>query len=120
MYILILKIRKLKFVGGVDLHSTQEGCRWGGRGREERGVDRHSTQEGCRWGGRERGGGSIDIQLRKVVSGEGVEGRGVNRQSTWKGSAKTLQGLPLTMLILGGLIDSQLGKDSQRLCKDYL
>ena len=77
--------------------------------------------------------------------GEGGDGRGVNWQSTWKGSTKTLQGLPLTMLILGGqltvnlermhkdiaritsdnvdpggLIDSQLGKDLQRHCKDYL
>ena len=33
---------------------------------------------------------------------------------------KTLEGLPLTMLILGGLIDGQLGKDLQRLWKDYL
>ena len=48
------------------------------------------------------GGGSIDIQLRKVVGGEGGEGRGViDRRSTWKGSTKTLQGLPLAMLILG-------------------
>ena len=81
-------------------------------------------------------GGSCDIEL----------GGGVNQQS-WKGSARTLQGLPLTMLILGeggqsmvswetickdfaritsdnvdpgGSIDGQLGKDLQRLCKDYL
>ena len=27
---------------------------------------------------------------------------GVDQQSPWKGSMKTLQGLPLTMLILGG------------------
>ena len=68
---------------------------------------------------------------------------GFDRQSTWKGSAKTLQGLPLTMLIGGGTfnlvrickdiaritsdnvdpggsINSQLGKDLQRNCKDYL
>ena len=69
---------------------------------------------------------------------------GINWWSTWKGSTKTLQGLPLTMLILGvdlqstwkgsaktlqglpdnvdpgGLIYSQLGKDLQRYCKDYL
>ena len=45
----------------------------------------------------------------------------VNQQSTWEGSVKTLQGLPQTVLILGGgSIDSQLGKDLQRLCKDYL
>ena len=55
-------------------------------------------QESCRWGGRGRGG--------------------VDRQSTWKGSAKTLQGLPLTMFIYpgGGVIDGQLGKDLQRHC----
>ena len=70
---------------------------------------------------------------------------GVDWQSTWEGSTKTLQGLPQTVLILGdqlavnlgriredferitsysvdpgGSIDSQLGKDLQRLCKDYL
>ena len=28
--------------------------------------------------------------------------RGVNQWSTWKGSAKTLQGLPMTVLIWGG------------------
>ena len=54
-------------------------------------------EESCGWGG-----GLIDIQLRKVVGGEGGEGRGVDRRSPWKGSTKTLQGLPLTMLILGG------------------
>ena len=72
---------------------------------------------------------------------------GVNRQSTWKGSVMTLEGLPLTMLIMGdqltvnlerihddfgmltsdnvdngvgGSIDSQLGKGPQWLWKDYL
>ena len=55
--------------------SKVEVCSGGG------GVDRQSTQE--RWGGR-------------------GEGRGVNQHSTWKGSMKALQGLPLTMLILGG------------------
>ena len=45
----------------------------------------------------------------------------VNQRSTWERSIKTLQGLHLTMLILGGwLIDGQLGKDLQRHCKDYL
>ena len=33
---------------------------------------------------------------------------------------QTLQGLPVTVLILGGSINGQLGKDLQRLCKDYL
>ena len=45
---------------------------------------------------------------------------GVIDDSTWKGSAKTLQGLPLSVLIHGGLINSQLGKDPQIHCKDYL
>ena len=45
---------------------------------------------------------------------------GVNWHTTWKGSTKTLQGLPLTMLILGGSINTQFGKDPQRHCKDYL
>ena len=46
----------------------------------------------------------------------------VNQQSTWEVSVKTLQGLALTVVVLGGggLIDSQLGKELQRLCKDYL
>ena len=92
-------------------------------------------------------GRSIDIQLRKVVGGEGGEGRGdrsivnlerrcediaritsdnvdpgggVNRWSTWKGCTNTLQGLPLAMLNLGGSIDGQHGKDLQRHCKDYI
>ena len=68
---------------------------------------------------------------------------GVDQQPTWKRSTKTLEGLLLTMLILGGTvnlgrihkdfgkitsdnvgpggsIDSQLGNDLQRLWKDYL
>ena len=68
---------------------------------------------------------------------------GVNQHTTWKGSVRTLQGLPLTMLILGSgsthnlerikdiaritsdnvdlgeVIDTQLGKD-QGHCNDYL
>ena len=71
-------------------------------------------------------GGSIDSQLGKDAQRHCKDylwqcwSWGVDWQSTWKGSAKTLQGLPLTMLILGGLINSQLGKDPQRHCKDYL
>ena len=43
---------------------------------------------------------------------------GVNCRSTSKGSAKTLQGLPLTMLILGGgSIDGQLGKDHKDIAR---
>ena len=35
---------------------------------------------------------------------------GVNQWSTWRGSAKTWQGLPVAVLIWGS-IDGQLGKD---------
>ena len=61
-------------------------------------------------------------------------GGGGQSMVNWEQSAKTLQGLPLTMLgegnqwltwggkdqllILG--VNCQLGKDLQRLCKDYL
>ena len=39
---------------------------------------------------------------------------GADRHSTWKESTMTLEGLPLPMLILGGgSIDTQLGKDPQ-------
>ena len=126
------------------------------------------------------GGGSIDSQLGKDlqrlsrITSDIVDlVKAVNQQSTWEGSTKTLQGLPLTVLIPGGqstvnlgrihkdfaritsdsvdpggggqltvnlgrihkdfaritsdsvdlgggLIDSQLRKDLQRLCKNYL
>ena len=36
------------------------------------------------------------------ITSDNVDPGGVNQQSTWKGSAKTLQELPLTMLILEG------------------
>ena len=49
------------------------------------------------------GGGSIDIQLRKVVGGEGGEGRGVDPHPTQEGSAKSFQGLPLTVDLGGGV-----------------
>ena len=32
---------------------------------------------------------------------------GVDQRSTWKGSANTLQGLPVTVLILGGGVNRQ-------------
>ena len=69
-------------------------------------------------------GGSIDTELRKEIcrwGGRGGEGMGVNQWSTWKGSVMTLEGSPLTMLILGELIDTQLGKDhfAMTLLKDY-
>ena len=81
-----------------------------------------------RWGGRGGEGGSIDTQLGSChfLGGEGGEGRGrgVDRHSTWKGSAKTLEGLPLPICHAdpggGGFIDTQLGKDLQRLWKDHL
>ena len=100
------------------------------------------------------GGGLNDSQLGKDmqrlsrITSDIVDlVKAVNQQSTWEGSTKTLQGLPLTVLIPGGQstvnlgrihkdfaritsdsvdpggwgsIDSQLGKDPQRLYKDYL
>ena len=42
-------------------------------------------------------------------------GGGVDQHSTWKGSTKTLEGLPLTMLILGG----QLTLNLERIRKDF-
>ena len=72
-------------------------------------------------------GGSIDIQLGKDLQRLWKDylwqcwSWGINWQSTWKGSTKTLQGLPMTILILEGAIDDQLGKDlPKRLWKDYL
>ena len=45
-----------------------------------------------------------------------ILGEVVNQWLTWEGSAKTLQGLPLTMLILGwGRLTVNLG----RICKDF-
>ena len=35
------------------------------------------------------------------ITSDNVDPGGVNRQSTWKGSANTLQALPLRVLILG-------------------
>ena len=94
--------------------------------------------------------GRIHKDFARITSDSVDPGRrGVNQQSTVEGSTKTLEGLPLTVLILGGggsidselgrihkdfaritsdsvdpggggLIDSQLGKDLQRLCKHYL
>ena len=71
-------------------------------------------------------GGQLMVNLERIcedfarITCDSIDPRGVNQRSTWKGSAKTLQGLPVTVLILGGLINGQLGKDPQRLCKDYL
>ena len=46
---------------------------------------------------------------------------GLNQHTTWKGSMRTLQGLPLTVLIWGCVsINTQLGRDPWGHCKDYL
>ena len=52
------------------------------------------------------------------IASDNVDPGGVNRHSTWKGSAKTLEGLPLTMLILGGGW-GQLTLNLERICKDF-
>ena len=72
-------------------------------------------------------GGQSTLNLERIhrdfgrIASDNVDPGGVDRHSTWKGSAKTLEGSPLTMLILGGgLINTQLGKDLQRLWKDCL
>ena len=95
--------------------------------------------------------GSINMQLGKDPWGHCKDylwqcwSWGFDWHTTWKGSTRTLQGLPLTMLILGGwlthnlernhediaritsdnvdpggLIDTQCGKDPWGQCKDYL
>ena len=151
--------QRLSFIGGEGGEGRGGHWQWtqrlsfvGGEGGEGMGVNQQSSQrrsaevEICRWEG--RGGGRLTANSEVVIcrwGGRGGEGRGVNWWSTWKGSMKTLEGLLLTMLILGGqsmvnferihkdfgritsdnvdpggLIDSQLGKDPQRLCKDYL
>ena len=49
------------------------------------------------------------------ITSDNVDPEGVVDQwLTWKGSMKILQGLPLTMLILGG----QLMVNLERICKD--
>ena len=56
------------------------------------------------------GGHQLRVNLERIhedfarITSDSVDpGRGVNQWSTWEGSAKTLQGLPLTVLILGGV-----------------
>ena len=73
------------------------------------------------------GGGQLTVNLEGSckdfarITSDSDDPWGVHQQSTWEGSMKTLQGLPQTVLILGGgSIDSQLWKDPQRLYKDYL
>ena len=64
--------------------------------------------------GERRGGRSTFNSGKKVVGGrEGRGGRGgVDRRSTWKGSIRTLQGLPLTMG--GGVNQRSTWKGSAR------
>ena len=97
------------------------------------GVTQHSTWKGSAktlegspltmliWGG-----GQLTLNLERIykdfgrIASDNADPGGVTQHSTWKGSTKTLEGSPLTMLILGGSIDTQLGKDPQRLWKDRL
>ena len=71
-------------------------------------------------------GGQSTLHLGRIcnnfgrIASDNVDPRGVNQHYTWKGSTTTLEGLPLTMLILGRLIDTPLGKDPQQLWKDCL
>ena len=52
-------------------------------------------------------GGQLTVNLGRIckdfakITSDSVDPGGVNQQSTWEESAKTLQGLPLTVLILG-------------------
>ena len=103
--------------GGVNQHSTWkgsaktlEGCSSGG------GQSTLNLERICKDFGRMfiRG---VDQHLTRKGSAKTLEGcssRGVNQHSTWKGCAKTLGGCSSW----GGSIDTQLGKDLQRLWKD--
>ena len=74
-------------------------------------------------------GGSIDGHLGRIhedfvrITCDNVDS-GVGRlgsiNSHLRKDPQTLQGLPMTMLILGQSINGQLRKDLQRICKDYL
>ena len=72
------------------------------------------------------GGARSTLNLERIckdygrIASDNADPGGVDQHSTWKGSTKTMEGLPLTMLILGGSIDTQLGKDPRRLWKDRL
>ena len=58
----------------------------------------------------------IHKDIARIISDNVDPCRWLNQQSTWKGSAKILQGLPLTMLILGGRV--QLTVNLEKICKD--
>ena len=101
-------------VGG-SIDTQLESCHFlggeGGEGREGRGVNRHSTWKlsFLRWGGRGGEGGRLTLNLERIredfgrITSDNADLGGVNQHSTWKGSTKTLEGSPLTMLILGGV-----------------
>ena len=56
-------------------------------------------------------GGQSTVNLGRIckdfgrITSDSVDPQGADQQSTWEGSAKTLEGLPLTMLILGAAVD---------------
>ena len=64
-------------------------------------------------------GGQSMVTLERIhndfgrITSDNVDPGGGQLMVTWKGSAMILEGLPLTMLILGGSIDGHLGKDLQ-------
>ena len=109
-----IKDSKVEVCRGVDRHSTQEGCRWGGRGGEGvlGGQLMVNLERICEDFGRITSaplpmwilGGLINGQLGKdlqklwknyLYTSDHVDPGGIDQQSTWKGSAKTLEGLPL-------------------------
>ena len=85
--------------GGVDRHST-----WKGSAKTLEGSPLPKLILG--------GGGRSTLNLERIrkdfgriASAKADPGGGVDRHSTWKGSAKTLEGSPLPMLILGGWVN---------------
>ena len=113
------------------------------------GVNKQSTQEGCRWGG--RGGGQSTVNLGRIhedfamIASDSVDpgdqltvnlGRickdfaRITSDSVDPGGGQLTDNLgriheefariTSDSVDPGGSINSQLGKDPQRLCKDYL
>ena len=124
----IIKILKFEFVGGPSTLNFASCQFLGGEGGGS--IDTQLWKLSIlRWGGRggEGRGDQSTLNLERIhrdfgrITSDNVHPGGVNQHSTWKGSAETLEGSPLTMFILGGgSIDTQLGKDLQRLWKDRL
>ena len=97
------------------------------------GVNQHTTWKGSvrTWQGLPLtmfivGGGQSTHNLERIreditrITSDNVD-LGLNQHTTWKGSMRTLQGLPLTVLIWGCVsINTQLGRDPWGHCKDYL